>query len=178
MARNRKKAKSKATLKVTVDEQTVVNKSDVSATSPARKNQLAIKSVSLQTRRNLIKAAAALVVAGGGATAVLAYDRNNRELHDLEAIGSGHPVVVQIHDPSCPICRRLKSRSLAALNDLDHVRYRLADVTTSKGRALQTQYGVDTITLLLFDERGRLVQTVVGLQTLESLEHLFNGAFR
>lgn len=129
-------------------------------------------------RRFLLKSAAAIAAAGFGGSAVMAYDKNRRELHDLSSIGNGSPVVVQIHDPNCPTCRRLKSRSLSALDNLNDVQFRLADIFTPEGKAIQNKYGVQTITLLLFDGEGKHLQTVVGLQTLDRLKAIFEGAFQ
>jgi len=128
-------------------------------------------------RRLFIKSAASLGVMGVAAGAISGYDARKKELHDLSVIGEGKPVVVQIHDTSCPICRRLKSRSIAVLENQSHIEYRLADIVTAKGKALQEKYGVQKTTLLLFDAKGRHVDTVYGLQTTEELESLFARRF-
>ena len=129
-------------------------------------------------RRFLLKSGAAVLVAGFGGGAVMAYDKNRRELHDLSSIVNGSPVVVQIHDPNCPTCRCLKSRSLTALEGLDGVQFRLADIFTPEGKAIQRKYGVQTITLLLFDGEGKHIQTIVGLQELDQLKAVFEDAFK
>lgn len=128
-------------------------------------------------RRLIIKGAGAFAVLGVSAGALSAYDKKQRTLHDLSVIGQGSPVVVQIHDPSCPTCRQLKSRSTTALQGNDDVVYRLADVTTAEGKRLQSKYGVEKITLLLFDGEGRRVRTIRGLQSVDYLEAAFGEAF-
>jgi thioredoxin-related protein len=128
-------------------------------------------------RRLVIKGVGALAVLGVSAGALSAYDKKQRTLHDLSVIGQGQPVIVQIHDPACPTCRQLKSRSSTALKGRDNIHYRLADVTTSEGRELQQKYGVETITLLLFDGEGKRVSTIRGLQNVEYLQTAFNQAF-
>lgn len=129
-------------------------------------------------RRLMIKGAGAFAVLGVSAGALSAYDKKQRTLHDLSVIGQGNPVVVQIHDPACPTCRRLKSRSTTALQGKAGIVYRLADVTTAEGKELQSKYDVETITLLLFDGEGRRVRTIRGLQSVDYLEEAFVEAFR
>lgn len=128
-------------------------------------------------RRLVIKSAISLGVLGVAAGAISGYDSNQRELHDLTSIGAGKPVVVQIHDTSCPDCRRLKSRSLHVLENQSEIQFRLADISTTEGRELQNKYGVQKTTLLLFDAKGKLIDTVVGLQSNEELESLFARRF-
>ena len=128
-------------------------------------------------RRLFIKGAGALTIFGVSAGALSSYDKKQRVLHDLSIIGQGQPVIVQIHDPSCPTCRQLKSRSSAALKDQENVHFRLADVTTREGRELQGKYKVETITLLLFDGNGKRVSTIRGLQSVDYLENAFREAF-
>ncbi len=120
--------------------------------------------------------AAALVVASAGALAT--YDKRQRTLHDLSGLGEGRATVVQIHDPSCPVCRNLKSRTSKVLEGFESVDFRLADITTSEGRKLQEQYRATKTTLLLFDGKGKHVRTVVGLQSIEELAELFRGVFK
>ncbi len=117
------------------------------------------------TRRKLIALPIAAIAIGASAFGISAMEANNRELHDLSVIGQGRPVIVQIHDPSCPTCRRLKSVVTNTIKSEPSVQYRLADITTTEGKALQTKYSVPTITLLYFDERGKHVHTARGLQS-------------
>jgi len=128
-------------------------------------------------RRLLMKTggAAALVAISAGALAT--YDNRQRTLHDLTVIGAGLPTVVQIHDPSCPTCRSLKSRVSEVLSQFDGVNFRLADITTNEGRDLQMKFSAEKITLLLFDARGKHLQTVVRLQSVEDLAELFRFRF-
>jgi len=126
----------------------------------------------VQKRRLALKATLAVGVLGVAAGAISGYDQQKRELHDLSAIGAGKPVVVQIHDTSCSICRQLKSRALSVFEDDESVDFRLADIFTDEGRALQQQYGVQKTTLLLFNAKGRHVHTVVGLQSIDELKAL------
>jgi len=128
-------------------------------------------------RRHFIKWGVGLGVLGVAAGAISGYDAQNKELHDLSVIGKGKPVVVQIHDTSCSICRRLKSRTLSALDGQDRIEYRIADIVSTKGRAFQQKYGVQKTTLMLFDAKGKHIDTVVGLQTQDQLQRLFTRSF-
>jgi hypothetical protein len=130
-----------------------------------------------QKRRFFIKSALSLGVLGVAAGAISGYDAQKKELHDLSVIGAGKPVVVQIHDTGCGICRSLKSRSLQVLDGQTQIEYRVADLATAKGLAVAQKYGVQKTTLLLFDAEGKHVDTVLGLQTIEQLESLFARSF-
>lgn len=128
-------------------------------------------------RRLLLKSGVALGVMGVGAGVLAGYDSKQRKLHDLSAIGAGKPVVIQIHDTSCPVCRRLKSRSMSVLGDHEAIEFRIADIASSKGRELQEKYRVQKTTLLLFNAEGKLVHRAFGLQSIEELEEIFTRAF-
>lgn len=130
-----------------------------------------------QKRRLFIKSAVSLGVFGVAAGAISGYDAQKKEQHDLSVIGAGKPVVVQIHDTSCPICRSLKSRTVRVLDGQTQIEYRIADIVTVKGRAIAAKYGVEKTTLLLFDAEGNHVDTVYGLQTIEQLASLFARNF-
>jgi len=123
------------------------------------------------TDRRLLLKSAVLLLGGGTVVASLhAYDKNNHNLHDLSVIGNGQPAIVQIHDPSCPTCRRLKKVVSKAMLDLDGVNYRLADITTAEGKALQNRYNVPHVTLLYFDANGRHRHTSKGMLTPEQVQ--------
>ncbi len=153
-----------------------INQKKQSSASESALQKLAQLPVT-QRRRFIIKSVVALGVFGVAAGAISGYDAQKKELHDLTAIGAGKPVVVQIHDTSCPICRRLKSRAVNVLEGQSRIEYRIADIVTVKGRALQEKYGVQKTTLLLFDAKGEHVDTVYGLQTIEQIESLLARNF-
>ena len=129
-------------------------------------------------RRKLIMIPAVAVALGTTAVGINAYESNNRELHDLDVIGQGSPVIVQIHDPGCPTCRRLKKIVDNALKSNDSVLYRLADITSAKGKALQDKHAVPYVTLLYFAPNGRHVHTTTGLQTVEEVREAVAANFK
>lgn len=133
---------------------------------------------SMLSRRNLIKGA--VVVAGGGfaIAGIQAYDENNRTLHDLTVVGNGTPAVVQIHDPGCRLCRRLKGATEKALEDIDGVNYRLADITTPEGKAVQDRFGVPHVTLLYFDGEGQHRHTTNGTLSAEEVAQNIRDALK
>lgn len=94
---------------------------------------------------------------------------------DLTRIGQGLPSVVQIHDPSCSLCRTLQRQARAALDAYseDEVTYLVADVTTVPGRLMAATHNVPHVTLLLFDGAGQLEQVVRGPTDDATLESAF-----
>ncbi|MBX2885850.1 MAG: thioredoxin family protein [Granulosicoccus sp.] len=128
-------------------------------------------------RRSLLKSA----VLVGGAISIGAgihlFDVENRNQHDLSVIGAGQPVVVQVHDPSCPSCRQLKRSAEAVLATMPHIHYRIADLRSSAGREIADKYGAKKVTLLLFGGRGNLVATLVGVQSRQQLEAVLSRQF-
>jgi len=140
------------------------------AVSPQEKEKAkaAKKKPGLSRRSMLLLLGAAPVALAGGYT-IHQYDVNNKTLHDLSIIGEGKPVVVQVHDPSCPSCRRLKGATESALETMPDIVYRIADLTNNEGREIGQRYGVGKVTLLLFDAKGKHVHTIQGVTPKEEL---------
>jgi len=130
-----------------------------------------------RSRRRALQWIGGLGLASLGAVAIARHDARSRELHDLSVIGDGAPVVVQVHDPSCPSCRRLMSTTRATLEGMPRIRYRIADLTSAGGRAFADDYRVGKVTLLLFDARGRHVDTVQGVTSAGTLRRTFEQRF-
>jgi len=137
--------------------------------------QPAAPSKSIFNRRNAIKALIVLPVAGVAGAAIHRYDVQNRGLHDLTLIGQGNPVVVQIHDPACQLCRRLMNNSRKALKGQDDIVFRVADITTTDGKQFQMKHNVDTVSLVLFDATGKRVDTVQGVTPVDELKTRFSN---
>lgn len=117
------------------------------------------------SKRNFVKLGLFVAAGGAAAASLHAYDRKQTLVHDLSVIGEGTPVLVQIHDPGCPTCRRLKGAVKEAMAGLDGVHTRIADISTREGRAFASRYGVPKTTLLFFDGSGKHRHTTTGLQT-------------
>ena len=97
------------------------------------------------------------------------------EEYDLSRIGSGRPVVVQVHDPTCVVCRQLQ-RTVASLEeefraDLDFL---IADLSRPEGQAFANQQQVGRITLVFFAQDGQRLGALDGLQEPEFLRKLFD----
>ncbi len=94
--------------------------------------------------------------------------------HDLSVIGKGKPTVVQIHDPKCQLCLRLRRNADAAVDRIgSEILFRVADITTPKGRRLQRKHDVKNVTLLLFDGSGKLIQVLSGVKDEDLLYRTF-----
>lgn len=138
-----------------------------------------------QGRRNALKwlrngAIAAPFVAGAGIFSVRSVQATICEA-DLSKIGQGIPAVVQIHDPTCPMCNALQKQTRRALRPYgaDQFRYLVANIQTLEGGAMAARYGVPHVTLLFFDGDGQMVDMFQGPTQMPALrakitEHLGN----
>ncbi len=110
------------------------------------------------------------VVGSGLAAFKYSYDVS----HDLSVIGKGVPTVVQVHDPGCQLCQRLRKNANTAMRGFDgKLLYRVADVTTPAGHAIQRRHQVPHVTLLLFDGDGELRNVLNGVRDSDSLRKAF-----
>lgn len=94
---------------------------------------------------------------------------------DLSKLGNGIPTIVQIHDPQCSICAALQSETRDALSEFDDgaLQYLVANIKTSSGKQFADKYGVPHVTLLLFDRKGNLRETISGPQKSIDLKNSF-----
>ncbi len=92
--------------------------------------------------------------------------------HDLSRIENNIATVVQIHDPQCPSCLALQKQAKSALSEIDSdsVDYVIANIRTKKGRDFANSYRVPHVTLLLFDNKGRLKRTLSGQRQAEEIK--------
>lgn len=97
--------------------------------------------------------------------------------HDLERIGRGTPMIVQIHDPECALCRALQKETRAALRgfEADELQYVIANIRTPEGRALANRHRVPHVTLLLMDGRGAVQNIISGTQDRDVLLDAFTA---
>ncbi|MES0811488.1 thioredoxin family protein [Roseibium sp. SCPC15] len=128
----------------------------------------------LRLTRNAVIGAALV----GGSGYVFAQNvLSARHEHDLTRVGNGKPTIVQIHDPQCSMCRALQKETREALamfeeGELDYV---IANIRTQKGRSFANRYGVQHVTLLLFDEKGDLQDVLEGQRGSYQLRDAFRG---
>ena len=110
------------------------------------------------------------------AAGIAAYKSNWNKTHDLSVIGNGISTIVQIHDPSCRLCRSLMASTEQALDRMDgQIQYRIADIHTPEGKLIQNRHEVPHVTLLLFDPAGKLVRTLTGVKSADTLHHVFKS---
>lgn len=98
------------------------------------------------------------------AVPAIAFMNKHDTEHDLSVVGNGTPTMVQIHDPGCPSCRRLK-RNVNAVKApfLEDIQFKIADIKTKEGSQFARKYDVPHVTLLFFDEKGRHRETLRGI---------------
>jgi len=119
--------------------------------------------------------AAGLVVLGGAGVWGMGHVQAIQAEHDLSRLGQGVPVVVQVHDPQCPVCNALQDEARAALRGFeeDEMLYLVANIRTAEGSDFAARHGVPHVTLLLFDSAGRLRETLRGPHEADALRPAF-----
>ncbi|MEM7524708.1 MAG: hypothetical protein AAF360_13300 [Pseudomonadota bacterium] len=119
------------------------------------------------------------VIAGGGVWGASYFEAMAAE-HDLNRIGKGTPKVVQIHDPQCPRCTALQREARAAVEDVDSgdICLLVANIRTAKGRDFAAVHGVGSVTLVLMDGEGRVVEILQGNRQRRELSLRFQELAR
>ncbi|MCP4983062.1 MAG: hypothetical protein GY935_21510 [Gammaproteobacteria bacterium] len=115
-----------------------------------------------------------VILAGVVGSGLTAFKYSHDVSHDLSVLGKGVPAVVQIHDPKCQLCNQLRSNASAAAESFgERLLYRIADITTPRGRQLQLRHEVQHVTLLLFDGNGELRKVLTGVKSEDILQRAF-----
>ena len=110
------------------------------------------------------------------AVAVAAYSHNKQQEYDLTVIGNGTPTVVQVHDPNCQFCRRLKSNLNSVQADfMPEVQFKTANIASAKGRKFASQHNVPHVTLLFFNKRGKRVHIQQGVTAPDKIRTLLQS---
>ncbi len=83
---------------------------------------------------------------------------------DLSRVGNGRPSIVQIHDPQCNQCQVLQGQTRRILRGFDDETfdYMVADIKTQSGVEFAARYGVNHVTLVLFDASGDVSRIIRG----------------
>ena len=99
---------------------------------------------------------------------------------DLSKLGNGRPAIVQIHDPQCTSCRALQRQTRLALDTFEDgsFEYLVANIATPEGRAFADGHGVGHVTLMLFDQNGRVHDIIRGQRTRDALVPAFERLLR
>ena len=154
-----------------------------SAKKPVRKPrkskasaQATTESTGFDRRKLLTYGIGTLGLGAAGWFGVSAVQATARE-QDLSRVGQGKPTIVQIHDPTCPMCTQLQRETRKALKcfgECDLV-YLVANVRGDEGRAFAARYNSPHVTLLLFDGAGELQNTIRGVQDSTDLKARFEA---
>jgi hypothetical protein len=120
------------------------------------------------TKRSFLKSAAylaggAVVLSGIGYLGLGILSEDLAE-QDLSIVGSGVPVIVQVHNPTCSICLALQKETRAALKMMEEedLSYRVANISSTTGSNFASKHRSSYATLLLFDGSGTVTQRIEG----------------
>jgi len=135
----------------------------------------------VETRRSFL--AKAPYIAGGivalAGIGFLGVSKVQADLaeQDLSLIGSGTPVIVQVHDPSCPICIALQKEARAAMLEVEEsdLEYRVASIASDVGRAFADRHNSAHATLLFFDADGVITQRIHAPSDRDTLQAAFEA---
>ncbi len=98
---------------------------------------------------------------------------------DLSVIGNGVPTVVQVHDPGCQLCRRLKKNLDSVASDFKpDVQFKIANIRNEQGRQFAQTHDVPHVTLLFFDETGNRVETIQGVTPAADIRQALSALVR
>lgn len=104
-----------------------------------------------------------------GAT-ITVYSNMKQVEYDLSVVGNGTATVVQIHDPNCQLCRRLKNNLDSVKGDFkNNIQFKTANIANAKGRGFANKYNVPHVTLLFFNKKGDRVNTLQGVTPKEDI---------
>ena len=119
---------------------------------------------------------AAAVIGAGGLLLTRTVNATMHE-HDLDRVGKGVPMVVQVHDPQCNSCVLLQNQVRKAMHgfDEDELQYVIADLAKPAGRSLAIEHSVGKTTLLLFDAGGTRHAILPGVRDSTALERSFRA---
>lgn len=102
---------------------------------------------------------------------ITVYSKMRQVEYDLSVIGNGTATVVQIHDPNCQLCRRLKGNLDSVKGDFtDNIQFKTANIASAKGRAFANKHRVPHVTLLFFNKKGQRVNTLQGVTPKDEIK--------
>ena len=142
-------------------------KKNINSNQPQKKKRS--KQELLSTIRSWVIIAALAI--GAGYFIINEVNASIKE-HDLSRIENNVATIVQIHDPQCSLCLALQKQTKSALSDIDpeKIDYVVANIRTKKGRDFANSYRVQHVTLLLFDKKGKLKNTLYGERQAEEIK--------
>lgn len=120
-------------------------------------------------RRSLAKLGLAAMLVVPGYVALSAYNKNLEMQRDLSVIGQGLPTLVQVHDETCPKCRKLLSSVNAVITEFPDMGFKIADLKSTAGKKFSVKHQVSKVTLMYFDSAGKKIDVVSGLQSKDDV---------
>ena len=137
--------------------------------SPTKKPNNTLRSSSskpkpLLKRRTLIKLGVGSLLSIPAFMAFSAYVDKQNARYDLAGIGQGKPVLVQVHDPQCPKCRKLLSSVESVLHEFPQIDFRIAAIKSPDGRRFASKHKVAHVSLVMLDGEGKRLDSASGLQ--------------
>lgn len=148
---------------------------------PRKQNKPEVEAAPVQTRRSFLTnapyIAGGVLAVGGLGYLGISMVRADLAEQNLDVVGSGVPAIVQIHDPTCPVCLALQKETRAAMDMLDDTQlaYRVASITSDVGSAFAYEHGSSHATLLFFDGAGNVTQRVQAPSDRDTLYEAFTA---
>ncbi len=126
--------------------------------------------------RTVVVIGIAVILLGGATLGLTAYNRSQEDLYDLSVVGAGVPVVVQVHDPTCPFCVELRGNVESIMDEYEdtELRIRFAELQSDEGALFARRYGAGRVTLLFFNDQGELRAQQAGVQSVNQLRRTFD----
>ena len=140
--------------------------------SRTAKSQHSERKKKIKWSRLLQRGAFAFALLAILAVAIHFFSSHKQQEYDLSVIGNGTPTVVQVHDPDCQLCQRLKRNLDSVRGDFsEDIQFRTTYITTSEGRRFANRYAVSNVTLLFFNKQGQHVHTLEGVTPADVLRN-------
>lgn len=150
------------------------SKRQKSPATPQRFPSSRHRSRSFRPRRLMHGMLIALAILAVPVTWIIMEVRSTQTLTNLDIIGSGEPVAVQIHEPGHADSERLRRNIDAARQRMDaELAFRVVNINTSRGARFAYEYGVSPATVMLFDANGEISRVVESGEGVDDLETTF-----
>jgi len=127
-------------------------------------NQKTTRKAKTNWRRFFERSFYTLAVLAMVAVVMGAYHKNKQIEYDLSVVGNGTATVVQVQDPDCALCRRLKNNLDSVKGDFkSNVQFKTANLVQESGQRFSLRHNVQHVTLVFFNSRGQRVNTLEGV---------------
>jgi len=97
---------------------------------------------------------------------------------NLGLIGQGRPAVVQVYDDNAVHSHELMEAFNKIRDDYEaRVEFLVANLSLQEGKSFSKRYNADAISIVFFSPEGKVLHTLSGLQTPETLKKAIEQAF-